>query len=136
MAATIRLEIITPDRMVFDQDVNMVIARATDGDIGILPGHAPLIAGLAIAPLRVKTQDGERQLAISGGFMEVQPNKIILLAATAETAEEVDVKRAEEAKERAENRINSHDSNIDFARAELALKRALVRLKVAGKNRD
>jgi F-type H+-transporting ATPase subunit epsilon len=121
--------------MVFDREVHMVIARATDGDIGILPGHAPLIAGLAIAPLRVKAEDGELQLAVSGGFIEVQPKKITLLAATAETAEEVDIKRAEAAKERAENRLKSHDSEIDFTRAELALRRALVRLKVAGKNR-
>lgn len=131
MASTIRLEIVTPDRSVFDQDINMVIARATDGDIGILPGHAPLIAGLAIAPLRIKTEDGEQQIAVSGGFIEVRPEKITLLAATAETAEEIDIKRAAEAKERAERRLKSGDAEIDFTRAEIALKRALVRLQVA-----
>ncbi|HBS60950.1 MAG TPA: F0F1 ATP synthase subunit epsilon [Firmicutes bacterium] len=130
MASTIRLEIVTPDRSVYDQQVNMVIARATDGDIGILPGHAPLIAGLAIAPLRVKLEEGEEQFAVSGGFIEVQPDKITILAATAESAAEIDVKRATEAKERAENRLKSAAVEIDFARAEAALQRALVRLKV------
>lgn len=131
MASTIRLEIVTPERSVFDRDVSMVIARATDGDLGILPGHAPLIAGLDIAPLRVKTEDDEIQISVSGGFIEVQPEKITLLAATAETAEEIDVKRAAEAKERAENRLKSGAADIDFSRAEIALKRALVRLSVA-----
>lgn len=131
MAETIRLEIVTPDRSVYDQEVNMVIARASDGDIGILPHHVPLIAGLAIAPLRIKADDGEQQIAVSGGFIEVQPDKITILAATAETAEEIDIKRAEEAKKRAESRLKSGDANIDFVRAEAALQRALLRLQVA-----
>ena len=129
MANTIRLEVVTPERLVYSQDVNMVIARATDGDIGILPGHAPLIAGLNIAPLRIKLDDTEQQLAVSGGFIEVTPEKITVLAATAETAEEIDAKRAEEAKERAEGRLKSGE-NFDQARAEAALQRALVRLRV------
>lgn len=131
MAATIRLEILTPNRLVYDRDVQMVIARATDGEIGILPGHVPLIAGLAFAPLRAKTEDGEQQFAVCGGFMEVQPEKVTVLAATAEIAEEIDVKRAVEAKTRAEKFLNSCDGGVDYARAELALKRALVRLKTA-----
>jgi len=128
--ATIRLEIVTPERSVYNQDVEMVIARATDGDIGILAGHAPLIAGLAIAPLRIKKEEGEEQIAITGGFIEVQPDKVTVLAATAETAEEIDVKRAEEAKKRAEERLKSGRSEFDVARAEIALQRALARLKV------
>lgn len=128
--ATIRLEIVTPERSVYNQDVEMVIARATDGDIGILAGHAPLIAGLAIAPLRVKKEEGEEQIAITGGFIEVQPDKVIVLATTAETAAEIDVKRAEEAKARAERRLQSGGEELDVARAEVALKRALARLRV------
>jgi F-type H+-transporting ATPase subunit epsilon len=131
MANTIRLEIVTPDRVVYNQDVNMVIARATDGDIGILPGHAPLIAGLAIAPLRIKFEEGEEQLAVTGGFIEVQPQKVTILAKTAETPAEIDVRRAQEAKGRAENRLKSDSEDIDFTRAEIALQRALVRLQVA-----
>jgi F-type H+-transporting ATPase subunit epsilon len=131
MDNTIRLEIVTPDRVVYNQDVNMVIARATDGDIGILPGHAPLIAGLAIAPLRIKLEEGEEQLAVTGGFIEVQPQKVTVLAKSAETAAEIDVRRAQEAKGRAENRLKPDSEGIDFARAETALQRALVRLQVA-----
>jgi F-type H+-transporting ATPase subunit epsilon len=130
MANTIRLEIITPERSVYNQDVEMVIARATDGDIGILPGHVPLIAGLAIAPLRIKKEEDEEQIAITGGFIEVQPEKVIVLATTAETAAEIDVRRAEAAKKRAEERLKSGGAEFDIARAEIALKRALARLRV------
>lgn len=131
MAKTIRLDIVTPDRVAFSGDVNMVIARATDGDIGILPGHAPLIAGLQIWPLRLLTDEGERQISVCSGFMEVQPEKVTILAACAELPEQIDVKRAEAAKERAETRLKTDEPGIDVQRAEAALKRALVRIKVA-----
>lgn len=130
MANTIRLEIVTPERSVYNKAVEMVIARATDGEIGIMAGHAPLIAGLAIAPLRIKTEEGEEQLAIIGGFIEVQPDLVTILAATAETAEEIDAKRAQEAKERAEGRLKTGGPDLDVARAEIALLRALARLRV------
>lgn len=132
MANTIRLDIVTPDRMVYSEDVNMVIARATDGDLGILPGHAPLIAGLDIWPLRIMKDEGENQLAMCGGFIEVRPQKVTILASCAELPEEIDVKRAEAAKERAEARLRSKE-DIDVHRAEIALKRATMRLRVAEK---
>lgn len=133
MANKIRLDIVTPDRMVYSEDVNMVIARATDGDLGILPGHAPLIAGLEIWPLRIQTDEGEQQLSVCGGFIEVRPQKITVLAGCAELPEEIDIKRAESAKERAERRLKEAggSSDIDVRRAEVALKRAMVRLSVA-----
>lgn len=133
MANKIRLDIVTPDRMVYSEDVNMVIARATDGDLGILPGHAPLIAGLEIWPLRIQTDEGEQLFSVCSGFIEVRPQKITVLAGCAELPEEIDVKRAESAKERAERRLKEADgsSDIDVRRAEVALKRAMVRLKVA-----
>ncbi len=131
MANKIRLDIVTPDRMVYSEDVNMVIARATDGDLGILPGHAPLIAGLDIWPLRIMKDEGEQQLSLCGGFIEVRPQKITILASCAEKPEEIDIKRAEEAKERAEARLKGSTPEIDVARAEVALKRAMVRLKVS-----
>jgi len=94
-----------------------------------------LIAALDIWPLRVKTEDGETQIAMCGGFIEVQPEKIIILANCAELPDEIDLKRAETAKERAERRLKeSKDQDIDVARAELALKRAIIRLSV-GKQR-
>lgn len=130
MAKTIRLDIVTPDKVALSEDVNMVIARATDGDLGILPGHAPLIAGLDVWPLRLLTDEGERQVAICKGFIEVKPEKVTVLAACAELPENIDVARAEAAKERAENRLKT-PAEIDVARAEIALKRAIMRLRVA-----
>lgn len=131
MANRIRLDIVTPERIVYSEDVNMVIARATDGDIGILPGHAPLIAGLDIWPLRVQRDEGERQISICSGFIEVRPDKVTVLAGCAELPEEIDVNRAEAAKNRAESRLKAATPEIDFERAEAALRRALVRLRVA-----
>ncbi|QDR82108.1 F0F1 ATP synthase subunit epsilon [Sporomusa termitida] len=132
MANKIRLDIVTPDRMVYSEDVNMVIARATDGDLGILPGHAPLIAGLDVWPLRIMKDEGEHQLALCGGFIEVRPQKVTVLASCAELPEEIDVKRAAAAKDRAEARLRT-SADIDVHRAEIALKRAIVRLRVAEK---
>ncbi|MBP2637699.1 MAG: atpC 2 [Firmicutes bacterium] len=135
MANKIRLDIVTPDRMVYSEDVNMVIARATDGDLGILPGHAPLIAGLEIWPLRIQTDEGEQLFSVCSGFIEVRPQKITVLAGCAELPEEIDIKRAESARERAERRLKEAggSSDIDVRRAEVALKRAMVRLRVADK---
>ena len=130
MANTIRLDIVTPDRMVYSEDVSMVIARATDGDLGILPGHAPLIAGLDIWPLRIRKDESEEMLSISGGFIEVRPQKVTILASCAELPAEIDVQRAESAKERAEFRLKG-TPDIDVHRAEVALKRAMMRLRVA-----
>lgn len=130
MAKTIRLDIVTPEKVAYSDDVKMVIARATDGDLGILPGHAPLIAGLDVWPLRVVKEDGEKQIAICSGFIEVNPEKVTVLAGCAELPEEIDVKRAEAAKERAETRLKG-GSDVDVERAEAALRRAVIRLKVA-----
>jgi F-type H+-transporting ATPase subunit epsilon len=136
VAKTIRLDIITPERIVYSEDVNMVIARATDGDLGILPGHTPLIAGLAIWPLRILKEDGEKQLSVCSGFIEVQPDKVTVLAGCAEKPEEIDVDRAAAAKARAEERLSAKEEGIDVERAQVALQRALVRLRVADRNRS
>ncbi|HWQ61197.1 MAG TPA: F0F1 ATP synthase subunit epsilon [Negativicutes bacterium] len=132
MANKIRLDIVTPERIVYSEDVNMVIARATDGDIGVLPGHAPLVAGMDIWPLRVLQDEGERQIAVCGGFIEVRPDKVTILASCAELPEEIDVKRAEAARARAEGRLRDPGPDIDMARAEAALQRAIIRLRVVG----
>lgn len=135
MAKTIRLDIVTPEKVSYSEDVNMVIARTTGGDIGVLPGHAPLIAGLAIWPLRVQKEEGEVQLAVCGGFIEVTPEKVTVLGNCVELAEDIDIIRAEKAKERAEARLRSPEE-IDVARAEAALKRAMARLKAAENNKS
>ena len=131
MANTIRLDIVTPERIVYAEAVNMVIVRATDGDLGVLPGHVPLIAGLEVWPVRVLTDEGEKAIAVSGGFIEVRPDKVTILAGSAEQAAEIDIDRARSARERAEERLRATAEEIDVARAEAALRRAIVRLKVA-----
>ncbi len=130
MAKKIRLDIVTPEKVAYSAEINMVIARTTAGDIGVLPGHAPLIAGLAVWPLRILNDDGELQVSLCGGFIEVQPEKVTILAGCAELPQEIDVARAEAAKERAESRLKS-GQDIDVFRAEAALKRALMRLQVS-----
>jgi len=135
MAKTIRLDIVTPEKVAYSDNVNMVIARTTAGDIGILPGHASLIAALATWPLRIMTDDGEKQVALIGGFIEVQPDKITVLANNAELPEEIDVERALAAKERAEERLRGNKEKIDATRADIALKRAITRLTVAKHNK-
>ena len=135
--ATLHLEIVTVERRVFDDHVNMVIAPGSEGMMGILPRHTPLLTSLSYGELQIK-RDGEEDefVAIGGGGMEVQPNHVIVLADAAEYAEEIDVVRAEEARRRAEERLaQAKAGELDFARAELALRRSTLRLKVAQRRR-
>lgn len=131
MAKKVRLEIVTPDKLAFADDVEMVIARATDGDLGVLPGHVPLIAALKTWPVRILKDEQERQIAVTGGFIEVQTDKITILASAAELPENIDVDRAQAAKDRAEARLANPDTDVDTARAQAALRRAVMRLKIA-----
>jgi F-type H+-transporting ATPase subunit epsilon len=110
----------------------MVIVQTLDGEMGVLPGHIPLVAPLDIGPMRIKTGEVERRAAINGGFIEVTGSRVIVLSEAAEMAEEIDVARAKSARQRAEARLEAQQAEIDFARAQAALKRALTRLKVAG----
>lgn len=127
------LEIVTPERKVYSNQVEMLVARAVSGEIGILAGHTPLVTSLAIGPLRVKKDDTEHLISVMKGFMQVSPDKVVILAEAAELAEEIDIDRAMRAKERAEERIREKKDEIDFKRAELALQRAIARIKVKGK---
>ena len=130
----LKLEIVTQERRVYSaDDVEMVIAPGSEGEMGILPRHAPLITSLQEGVMRVKRAAGaEEVLAIHGGFMEVLPDHVTVLADAAERAEEIDLARAEEARQRAEELMKQRrDDKVDYARAEAALRRSLVRLKVA-----
>ncbi|MDR4433344.1 F0F1 ATP synthase subunit epsilon [Bacillus tequilensis] len=130
---TVKVNIVTPDGPVYDADIEMVSVRAESGDLGILPGHIPTVAPLKIGAVRLK-KDGQTELvAVSGGFVEVRPDHVTILAQTAETAEGIDKERAEAARQRAQERLNSQSDDTDIRRAELALQRALNRLDVAGK---
>ncbi len=127
----IRLDIVTAERVVYSEEVDMVIAPGVEGQLGILPHHTPLMTTLQAGELRVKKGGEEVSLAISGGFLEVRPDRVVVLADAAERAEEIDVARAEVAKRRAQQWLTERPSGIDEARAETALRRSLARLKVA-----
>jgi F-type H+-transporting ATPase subunit epsilon len=127
----IRLEIVTPEKQLFSGSVLRVTVPSTQGYLGILPGHAPLLAELGIGEISYETAGKIEYLANSWGFVEVLPDRVVILAQTAELAGEIDTKRAESAKSRAEKRLASKDSGIDFSRAQLALLRAITRLNAA-----
>ena len=134
----LKLEIVTQERRVYSaDDVEMVVAPGTEGEMGILPHHAPLITALQEGMMRVKRAGGDEEvLAIHGGFMEVLPDKVTVLADTAERAEEIDVARAEAARQRAEELMQQHrEDKTDYARAEAALRRSSLRVKVASRRR-
>lgn len=133
--ATLRLEIVTAERTVFADDVSEVVAWGVEGQLGILPHHAPLMTMLQPGDLLIKKDDEEHYLAISGGFLEVRPDKVIILADTCERAEEIDVERAEAARRRAEEILKTRPPEMDTAAAEAALRRSLARIKVAERRR-
>ena|SRR5947209_3008664 len=133
--ATIRLEVVTPERTVLEDDADIVIARGAEGDLGILHGHEPLITPLATGELFYRADGEEHHLAVSGGFLEVRPDKVVVLADVAERSDEIDRQRAEEARERAENRISETRGTELEAQAAAELQKALLRLRVAGRRR-
>ena len=134
--ATIKLDIVSPDKgEIFSKDVDMVIVRSTAGELGILPRHARLLTELIPHAMRIKMSGGEDLIALGGGFMEVTPEKITVLAHSAELPDDIDVERAQRAKKRAEDRIAEYkqttkESLIDISRANAALARAKARLLV------
>ncbi|MGN7299169.1 F0F1 ATP synthase subunit epsilon [Fredinandcohnia aciditolerans] len=127
---TVKVNVVTPDGPVYEADVEMVSAKAQSGELGILPGHIPMVAPLQVGAVRLKKEGNTELVAVSGGFLEVRPDQVTILAQAAETAEKIDVERASEAKKRAEQRLQAKQDNVDFKRAELALKRAINRLNV------
>lgn len=135
--STLHLEIVTIERKVFDDQVNMVIAPGSEGVLGILPRHTPLITALTFGELQIKKEGQEDQfIAIGGGFMEVQPDHVVVLADAAEWAEEIDVARAEAARRRAEEFLAKSKEDVEFTQADVALRRSLARLKVAERRRS
>ncbi|MDO8674075.1 MAG: F0F1 ATP synthase subunit epsilon, partial [Dehalococcoidia bacterium] len=133
--ANLKFEIVTAERVVYTDEVSMVIAPGVEGELGILPHHTPLLTMLKPGEVRLKKGSEEVSLFVSGGFLEVMPDKVVILADTAERADEIDVARANESRRRAEIRIAETVGNFDLVRAELALRRSLMRLKVAQRRR-
>lgn len=133
--AKLNVDIVTGERVLLSEsDVDMVIAPGAAGQLGVLPHHAPLVTLLDAGELRLKKGNTERSIVVFGGFMEVTPEKVIVLADTAEHAEEIDVARAEAARQRAEAAISSRGETVEIEHALSALRRANLRLQV-GKRR-
>lgn len=127
---TFRLKIVAPERIFYEDDVPFVEFRTTEGEIGVYPGHIPLTSIIAPGVVRIHTTDGEiKEAALLEGFSEILPNEVVILAETVEWPDEIDANRAREAQIRAERRLQSQDG--DMNRAELALKRAIVRQRLA-----
>lgn len=133
MPDTFQLEIVTPDKMVVRDVAEECQIPGKNGYLGILPGHAPLITELAVGEITYKNNNYIHHFAVAWGFAEVLPDKVTILAQSAERAEEINVKRAQEAKQRAEERLKSGNPETDFPRAQDALSRAETRLQVAEK---
>jgi F-type H+-transporting ATPase subunit epsilon len=133
MPDTFELEIVTPEKMVVRDVAEEMQIPGKDGYLGILPHHAPLITELAVGEITYRNANITHHLAVAWGFAEVLPDKVTILAETAERAEDVDVSRAQTAKHQAENRLVAGNTEEDFAKANGDLKRAETRLKVAGR---
>jgi F-type H+-transporting ATPase subunit epsilon len=133
MADTFQFEIVTPDRQVVKDVAEEMQIPGRDGYLGILPGHAPLITELAVGEISYRNAGDTRFLAVAWGFAEVLPDKVTILAETAERPEEIDVERARKAKERAEDHLKSGRVETDYPRALDAVARAECRIDVAGK---
>jgi len=126
------LELITPEKILVSQEVDIVVAPGIMGEFGVLEGHAPFLSGIVPGELRFNVGDKTEYYAVMNGFAEVSNNKVSILVDAAEKAEDIDVERAQRALERAQKRLSEREG-VDIVRAEAALRRALARLKVASK---
>ena len=134
--ATMRLDIVTAEKLVYSDEVSSVVAPGAEGQLGILPNHAPLLTSLKPGELKVLKEGEETNIAVSGGFLEVLKNVVTILADTAERAEDIDVERAEAALKRAQEKVNSSESDLDLERAIRALKRSQARVFVSKRKRS
>ena len=130
-----KVEIITAERVVYSEDVDILVAPGIEGELGIMPHHAPLMTSLQPGEIRVRTGNVETSMAVSGGFVEVLDNKVIILADSAERADEIDEARAQEAMRRAQERVEMRSADMDLERAVAALRRSQARLKVVQRRR-
>lgn len=132
MAGTIRLEVVTPEKVVVDEEAQIVVAPGSLGEFGVLIGHTPFLSTLKIGIVRYKDISGtERFIFVNGGFAEALPDKVTILTQSAERRRDIDLERAKSAYERAKMRLDHKQKDIDFIRARAALERALYRLRLA-----
>lgn len=130
MADVMKLKVITPEKQFYEGEVAMVELTTTEGQIGIYPNHIPLTAVVAPGLLKIHEKGEVKKTSLMAGFITIMPDLVTIMAEVAEWPEEIDFKRAEEARTRAERRLSSNDADPDVLRAEMALKRALVRLEL------
>jgi F-type H+-transporting ATPase subunit epsilon len=128
----IRLEIVTPERLVYADDVDAVAVPGVEGELGVLPHHAPLITTIGLGELRIRRGGVEDHFAIIGGFLQVRPDKVVVMAETADMASEIDLERAQQARREAERAIETgYHEGADLASARAVLQQALLRIRVA-----
>lgn len=133
--STFKLEIVTAEKAAFSDDVNALVAPGVAGELGILPHHAPLMTMLQPGELRIRKGADEVIMSVSGGFLEVRPDKVVILADAAERAEDIDLERAQAARRRAEERMKGGVDKQDAAVVEASLRRAIARVKVGEKRK-
>ena len=130
------LEIVTPERLAFSEEVDAVVVPGIEGELGILPHHAPLVTTLGVGELRIRRGGEEEYFAIAGGFLQVRPDRVVVMAETADLASEIDIAKAEEARREAERALaEGFDEPADLSRARASLQRALMRIQVAERRR-
>ena len=132
----LQLEIVSPERRAFTDEVDMVTVPGIDGELGILPGHTRLITALGTGEMRIKKAGTEHSLLISGGFVEVRPDRVVVMADLAERSDEIDEARAVEARKRAEAELQETSDPVDIARVRAALQTALMRERIATRRRS
>ncbi len=131
MVASVPLSVVTPQRSLYEGPVEFLVCRGADGELGVLPRHAPLITYLKAGLVMIRNQGVEELLFVAGGFLEIQPDRVTILADVAERAEEIDTQRAAEARRRAEQQLSGKVSKEDVMELEAALERSLARIRVA-----
>ena len=136
MATTMRLEIITAEQRVYDDEVEMIVAPGLEGQLGILPHHAPLMTALQPGEILIRKDGDETYLAVTGGFMEVIGNKVTVLADACERSDEIDEARAQEAVQRAQEQLGNVGTDMQLERAVASMRRAQVRLNVVRRRRS
>jgi F-type H+-transporting ATPase subunit epsilon len=128
----LQLEIVTPERLAFSDEVDSVQLPGSEGELGVLPHHAPLISTLGVGELRIRKGGSEESFAIVGGFLQVRPDKVVVMAETADMASEIDLEKAQEARREAERALESgYHEGADLSAARAALQQALLRIRVA-----
>jgi F-type H+-transporting ATPase subunit epsilon len=132
----LHLEVVTPERLAYEDEVDMVLVPGIDGELGILPHHTPLVSLLGVGELKIRKAGTEEVFAIAGGFLQVRPDKVVVMAETAEIDADIDLERAQRARAEAEKALESgHADGADLTAARAELQRALVRIHVAERRR-